>query len=157
MEQIELVRHVSIIHHSKFNKKENLDVIHCNYCGERFTEHKNLARHVSVAHHDIQKPNLKRQIGSVHEGRKSFKCDICNYSCSDKTNLKRHSESVHVYTHEGKKQFKCDICDFRCSHKHHLKRHIESVHEKTKPFECDICKYSCSDKANLKRHIESVH
>ena len=68
-----LARHVSDVHHDithisqdnkpstskelHCNEKENIEghtsVIHCNYCGERFTEHKNLARHVSDVHHDI--------------------------------------------------------------------------------------------------------
>ena len=156
-EQKDLVQHVSIVHHNnfvkKFDTKEFPDIIHCNYCGERFTEHKHLAQHASVAHHDVQKPNLKRQIGSLHEGRKSFKCDICDYSSLHKQNLKKHIESVHEKT----KPFKCDICDYRCSHKHHLKIHIGSVHEKTKPFKCDMCDYRCSHKPILKRHIESVH
>ena len=38
----------------------------------------------------------KKHIESVHEERK---CNICDYSCSLKTNLKGHIKSIH----EGKK------------------------------------------------------
>ena len=40
---------------------------------------------------------LKRKIiQTVHEGKKAFKCDICD------------KDSTEV--HEGQKAFKCDIC-----------------------------------------------
>ena len=55
------------------------------------------------------KGNLKNHVESVHEARKLFKCDICDYySCSQKGSLKLHVESVH----KGKKPFKCEICDY---------------------------------------------
>ena len=45
---------------------------------------------------------------SVHEGKKPFRCNICDYSCSQKSNMKSHV----TYVHEGQKPFKCDICDY---------------------------------------------
>ena len=68
---------------------------------------------------------MKSHVASVHEGKKPFKCDICDYSCSQKGHMKTHVESVH----EGKKSFKCDICDYSCSQKSGMKTHVESVHE----------------------------
>ena len=111
--------------------------------------------------------------------KKSFKCDICDYSCSFKPNLNIHIESVY----EGKKPFQCDICNHCCFHKMDLKRHTESVHEETKPFKCgsvttvslwrltwndtvhekkkpfkcEICDYNCSLKHDMKVHTKSVH
>ena len=62
---------------------------------------------------------------AVHEGRKLFKCDICNYSSSQKCHINTHVESVH----EGKKPFKCDFCDYSCSRKDNMNTHVASVHE----------------------------
>ena len=56
------------------------------------------------------------------EGKKPFKCFICNYSCYDKSDLKKHFDSVH----EGKKAFKCEMCGKRFSQKGHMNRHIAS-------------------------------
>ena len=61
---------------------------------------------------------------SVHEEKKPFKCDICDYRCSQKSNMNKHVASVH----EGKKPFKCDICDYSFSQKSVMKSHVESVH-----------------------------
>jgi hypothetical protein len=42
-----------------------------------------------------------------------FKCEICDYTCSTKSNTKKHFELVH----EGKKSFKCEVCGYCCSQK----------------------------------------
>ena len=68
--------------------------------------------------------NLNKHIESVHDGKKAFKCNICDASFSQKGNLNVHIDSVH----EEMKPFKCKICDASFSRKATLKRHIESVH-----------------------------
>ena len=42
---------------------------------------------------------MTKHVSSVHEGKKPFNCDICDFSCSQKSNMKIHIESVH----EGEK------------------------------------------------------
>ena len=55
-----------------------------------------------------QKQALKKHISEIHEeGKKPFKCDICDQSSSQKGNLSKHTASVH----DSNKSFKCDICD----------------------------------------------
>ena len=49
---------------------------------------------------------MRKHIVSVHEGKKLFKCEICDYTCSQKKEMKKHIGLVH----EGKKTFKCVIC-----------------------------------------------
>ena len=101
----------------------------------------------------IWKHAMKQHMASVHEGKKPFKCEVCDYSCSQNSSLKRHAASVH----EGMKPFKCAICDYSCSRKVYLKAHVASVHEGKKPFKCEVCDFSCSQKHKLKQHLESVH
>ena len=64
----------------------------CEIYGKSYTNETNLAIH----------------IGAIHEGKKPFEFDICDYSCSQKIRMNTHISSVH----EGKKPFKCEICDY---------------------------------------------
>ena len=64
---------------------------------------------------------MKTHVSMVHEGKKPFKCSICEYCCSLKHHIKSHAASVH----ERKKPFKCNIYDNNCF----LKNSIASVHE----------------------------
>ena len=100
-----------------------------------------------------RKSHMNRHIESVHEGKKPFKCEICDYSCSLKKTMKIHAASVH----EGLKPFKCHICDYCCSQKGNMNRHVASVHEGKKLFRCEICDYSCSLKTTMKKHVASLH
>ena len=52
---------------------------------------------------------MKIHVLSVHEGKKPFKCEICDYSCLEKGSITRHVMLVH----EEKKSFESRICDKR--------------------------------------------
>ena len=101
----------------------------------------------------VNKTHLSKDIQSVHERIKPFKCNICDFECAQKAGLKRHTDFVH----EGIKPFKCNICDYKTSRNYYLKHHIESVHEGIKPFKCESCGFETAGKKRLKEHIESVH
>ena len=80
------------------------------------------------------KPNMnhKKQVDPFqikHKESKSHKCSVCDYSCTQKQDLKRHIDAIH----ENKKPHKCSICDQSFSLKDSLNKHIEFVHEKVKP------------------------
>ena len=57
--------------------------------------------------------------------KKLFLCELCDYTFSLKSNLKKHILSDH----EGNNPFNCEVCDYRSSRKGDLKKHISSVHE----------------------------
>ena len=89
----------------------------------------------------------------MHDNKKPFKCDLCNYSIFQHANLRRHIECVH----ENLKQHQCNICQKKFGLKCTLKMHIQSVHENKKPFKCDVCDYSAFQHVGLKKPIERVH
>ena len=56
----------------------------------------------------FNKSDMNKHFESIHEGKKPFRCEICDYSCSQEG-------AMHIYVasvHEGKKPFKCEICDY---------------------------------------------
>ena len=56
---------------------------------------------------------MNRHVASVHERKKPFKCEICDFSASQKSVKDLHVAAVH----EGKKPFKCENCDYRSASK----------------------------------------
>ena len=77
----------------------------------------------------------QQHVASVHEEKKPFKCDSCDYSCNRKINLKQHIVSVH----EAKRSFKCESCEYGCASKGNLKKHVASVHEGKKILTLNVC------------------
>ena len=51
--------------------------------------------------------NMNKHVSCVYEGKKPFNCDICDFSCSQKSQMKTHIESVH----DGKQILKMWHCD----------------------------------------------
>ena len=63
-------------------------------------------------------------------GKKPIKCAYCDYSCAQKSSMKRHVDTVH----EGQKPFKCESCDYSCAIPIYMKRHIARIHGGKKPI-----------------------
>ena len=51
--------------------------------------------------------------------KETFKCEVCDYSCSQKDFMKTHMETAHV----EKKVFECKVCE-SCSRNDNLKTHL---------------------------------
>ena len=90
---------------------------------------------------------------AVHEGKKPYKCNICDAQFEIETDLKNDLESDHG----GKKVFKCYSCDSNSILETFLHDHIGSVHEGKKPFECNFCDSDFISQADLRNHTRSVH
>ena len=53
--------------------------------GVKYVCDKSLSRKIKLAQHIV----------AIHEGKKPFKCDLCDYSCFDKGSMKKHVSSGH--------------------------------------------------------------
>ena len=60
----------------------------------------------------------------VHENRKKYKCDVCDYTAFLHADLKKHIECVH----EKMKPHKCSICEKCFGLEGHLKTHLQRIH-----------------------------
>ena len=81
-----------------------------------------------------QKTNLKRHKQSVHEGVK-YPCNKCEYQATTKGALQRHQKSEH----EGVK-YSCNQCEYQAKEQDSLKRHQQSNHESVK-YSCNHCEH----------------
>ena len=67
---------------------------------------------------------MKRHVDSVHEVKKKFQCEKCDYRSGQKSDMNRHVASVHEHI----KPFKCNLCENRFAQRPHLNKHIAYVH-----------------------------
>ena len=117
----------------------------------------------------------------VNDKLKPYQCPFCDYKCSQKSDLQKHEESVHVtkmitckfchYKNQSSKKLKihalekhgkttvhyveCNICYSKIL-KTNFKRHMDSKH-KEKSFECTICEAKFTQKTYIKKHLNTVH
>ncbi|VVC39882.1 Hypothetical protein CINCED_3A025514 [Cinara cedri] len=95
--------------------------------------------------------SLRQKSDSVYNGthnsQKQFKCDICQHSFTQFSNLKRHK-----MIHTGEKAYKCDICEKSFRQKSDMMIHT-SAHTGKKPFKCNICTNSFALMSRLKQHM----
>ena len=89
----------------------------------------------------------------IHEQKKPFQCEACDFTTGQKGHLKQHFSIVH----ERGKQYECKICHGKFSHKSDLIRHTTMIHEQNQHYQCQICKHITGDLGQLKHHIERVH
>ena len=61
------------------------------------------------------------------------KCDYCDKSFSQESDLRKH---IHTF-HEGQKEYKCESCSKSFSQARNLKKHIHTVHEGHKDYNCE--------------------
>jgi uncharacterized Zn-finger protein len=54
--------------------------------------------------HEKENPNYWYE----EQEQEQFKCDICQGTFSSQSNLKRHTESIHI---KDKHEFECNQCD----------------------------------------------
>ena len=70
---------------------------------------------------------------SAHSGKKSFKCDQCNFASSHVGSFRRH-----LKIHSGEKSHKCNLCDFASVTASDFRRHLKS-HTGEKSYKCNQC------------------
>ena len=160
----ELKNHISRVH--EVDKQFKCEIDNCEYASK---SRRDLNRHILSIHEKNKKPflctecgmsfirkgRLENHVGSAHEKKKDFQCELCSAGFACISYLHGHMKKVHKEyavsefkysipknhnsnVHEGDKQFKCEIdnCEYASKNRWALKRHSLSIHEKKKkPFD----------------------
>ena len=140
------------LHFEKFHQQ-----VYCSICSKSYSSYDKLRNHISTVHEGkIHCPicskifsnqcKLGKHISTAHEGKNSFKCEKCGSNFTEKTDLKRHVESVHDYKKRDKE----------FNQHFDTRNHIEKGHEEKK-FQCEKRDSSFVSNSLLKRHVQNFH
>lgn len=174
----------SLLDHIQANHSEDMrDVAKCHVCNKRYTNNRNLKRHVEMFH-----------------GEKSeFKCELCPKVYTSNQSLRRHNRTRHSsncqtkqvranrprfdsdsdYTAQFYSKFHCESCNRYFKEEYFLRQHIKNEHsfktfykycreyllkqEALKPLcenklqYCEYCDYIASNQFDLKEHTKNEH
>ncbi|XP_054273662.1 zinc finger protein OZF-like isoform X8 [Macrosteles quadrilineatus] len=138
----------------------------CNICNIAFTQttslkHHFLSQHSTNIHEKVPKRKncdicnksisagkLKMHIEKVHFGL-LVKCEACGKTFSDKGNLQRHTDIIHL----KKKQFICTECKKVFYGRETFRRHFE-LHQPREEYICSMCNRTFYKKTSLAKHIK---
>lgn len=114
----------------------------CEHCGQGFSTHDRLAKHIASRHRD-------RSASMNDESSKTHKCTVCNKSFGRSDMLTRHTR-----LHTGLKPYACQICGQVFSRSDHLSTH-QRTHTGEKPYRCRYCSYAASRRDMITRHMRT--
>ncbi|CAD5206055.1 unnamed protein product [Bursaphelenchus okinawaensis] len=114
----------------------------CEHCGQGFSMHDRLAKHIASRHRD-------RSASMNDESSKTHKCTVCNKSFGRSDMLTRH-----MRLHTGLKPYSCQICGQVFSRSDHLSTH-QRTHTGEKPYRCPHCNYAASRRDMITRHMRT--
>ena len=100
-----------------------------------------------------QKTHLNGHIRVVHDGKRPYKCTLCNNTFTQSSHMKTHIKRVHLKS----ESYQCTICEQFYTTERYLQNHIETIHNKMKPHECLICHKTFSQKSTVNLHMKTVH
>ena len=102
-----------------------------------------------------QRYNMTRHVEEVHVKKVSYKCPLCDRSFVRLKGMQRHRT---IYNHKL-----CNICHASFSHRDQMLEHRKNVHgedwhfNSIKSFQCNICNKSFNREDNLNDHKKEVH
>ncbi|XP_028967624.1 zinc finger protein 629-like [Galendromus occidentalis] len=132
--------------------EENQQSYACSICGQTFSLHDRLAKHIASRHRNKNSsPELSstQNSSSTSSSGRSYTCDICGRSFARSDMLTRH-----MRLHTGVKPYTCKVCGQVFSRSDHLSTH-QRTHTGEKPYKCPQCPYAACRRDMITRHMRT--
>ncbi|XP_067004583.2 E3 SUMO-protein ligase EGR2 [Anabrus simplex] len=113
----------------------------CPVCGQMFSLHDRLAKHMASRHKSRQHP--------ADSAAKAYLCEVCKRSFARSDMLTRH-----MRLHTGVKPYTCRVCGQVFSRSDHLSTH-QRTHTGEKPYKCPQCPYAACRRDMITRHMRT--
>lgn len=113
----------------------------CPVCGQMFSLHDRLAKHMASRHKSRQTP--------ADSTAKAYLCEVCKRSFARSDMLTRH-----MRLHTGVKPYTCRVCGQVFSRSDHLSTH-QRTHTGEKPYKCPQCPYAACRRDMITRHMRT--
>ncbi|KAK6628833.1 hypothetical protein RUM43_002649 [Polyplax serrata] len=113
----------------------------CPVCGQMFSLHDRLAKHMASRHKSRQNSN--------DSAAKAYLCEVCKRSFARSDMLTRH-----MRLHTGVKPYTCRVCGQVFSRSDHLSTH-QRTHTGEKPYKCPQCPYAACRRDMITRHMRT--
>lgn len=113
----------------------------CPVCGQMFSLHDRLAKHMASRHKSRQSPG--------DSTAKAYLCEVCKRSFARSDMLTRH-----MRLHTGVKPYTCRVCGQVFSRSDHLSTH-QRTHTGEKPYKCPQCPYAACRRDMITRHMRT--
>lgn len=110
----------------------------CEACGQTFSVHDRLAKHVASRHRN-----------KIPDAARAFECEVCNRRFARSDMLTRHAR-----LHSGAKPYACAACGQVFSRSDHLATH-QRTHTGEKPYSCPECAYAACRRDMITRHMRT--
>ncbi|KAG5667325.1 hypothetical protein PVAND_015309 [Polypedilum vanderplanki] len=133
-------------------KHDSPELLDCPHCNLRLSDRRSLKKHIKNMH--VERPD-----GTRAKQEKNFKCELCDYSCVQKGNLKIHYKKHEKYQAKLRANpdaLKCEICEALFRSELILKIHMQKVHSDER-FPCGHCENVLKTKSSLWSHLRKVH
>ena len=118
-----LQRHNQIAHEKSPLYQDHI----CDLCGSKFNRKDALIRHGKEQHYESKVNFAYMDHVEDMESLSSVNCEFCEKTFKRKSDLKRHTLSVHSETPPA--ELACSICGKTFSRKFSLNRHMKSAHK----------------------------
>lgn len=95
--------------------------------------------------------DITLHIQRIHERRKDYECDLCDYRSYKKFDMMLHLRNIHMKGSSDQKVL-CQRCGRKMRNNSDLRRHIQKQHLHVKRFACDVCDFASFERASMLVH-----